>query len=435
MSESQEPQAESQMPAQVAVPEEIIIDGDRTLSDSHPNIIFYLLRRYAVHLFLFTSGTVVIITEIDVLLLGLTGGHGTFPGSLVWMLPALPYVLLLPPALYSTIVLHELGHLLVIWLVGFRCQGGNLGPFVITRSHQGMRFKLMKLDRTQARGEVIFLCRGIRLLRLRRFVVTLAGPLSNLIFCMLAALIAVPLMQDAIVKRSTNLLGLGIIIIWFALINLAIGVGSLIPFRRKNKQNASDGAKLLDYLCRGSKVDFESVVMSMRSHVSINHNLSSCPVELVQRVQTLLPQQPFDPKSPYQFLASFYLYYYARYADNISQALIYTKILEQVDHDILAKLPSLRLDRGYFAARYLIDQAKAQEQLVKLGDSAKPHLDLLRIRAALELRAGNYQQAIERAQEGLALMEEKHLDMTDLKATDLRGIVAEAQEALSRSHA
>ncbi len=427
MSESPEPQTAQQTPEQIAEHEEIASNSAPQPADNKRDTIRYLRNMYVRYAVLFLSFTAVFMAEIFLLLS--VSRHTITYDRVGWAAQALPYALLVPLIYYVAVVFHESGHLIAVCMVGFRCQGGNIGPLVITRAKQGIRFDF---DRSPARsGAVKYLCRGRRFLRLRSLMVTLAGPLSSLIWCVPATIIAIIVMQQAIAQQSTNLLGIGIVVVWLALVNLIMGIGNLIPFtriRKTGKLATSDGMKIWRYLRSDPSVEFEMVVMSMRSHVLISHNLQSCPAELVRRLQILLSQQKVDPKSPYQFLAAYFLYYLARYADDIPHALEYTTFLEQIDQEIRAKLLSLRLDRGYFAARYLLDQVGAQERLEKFQVAADSGLDRLRIKAALELRAGNYQQAIERAQEGLALMEAKQLDMADLKARDLKGIIAEAQK-------
>lgn len=136
--------------------------------------------------------------------------------------PAQDYILLLFFATLSlSIVMHELGHLLAGWMVGFRFNSITIGPFSL-RMEYG-RLKVQVRRALPAGGYAGMHINRIRRLRRRLLIFTAGGPLANLLS---ATLVASFLAYD---PMPTSWLSVAGEIFWK--VSVMIGVANFLPFR------------------------------------------------------------------------------------------------------------------------------------------------------------------------------------------------------------
>jgi Zn-dependent protease len=130
-------------------------------------------------------------------------------------------------AVFMVIVVHELGHLLAGWSVGFRFISIRFGPIQIVRP---FRISLARKDhqRAGASGSTGMFPTNIKGIRVRMLTMVLGGPTANLL-CACAVILIVP--------------GISIFRDWFVLLSLLTGIGNLIPFNRLS--HVSDGRRIL----------------------------------------------------------------------------------------------------------------------------------------------------------------------------------------------
>src|SRR5437660_6608942 len=103
------------------------------------------------------------------------------------LLRSLPWVLtdLWPVFLLAAVVVHELGHLLAAWSVGFRVLFFAIGPFKITRQAAGIRIGLMPARQALA-GMVGCVPGDARNLSRRMAAFIAAGPAANLLLTIIS---------------------------------------------------------------------------------------------------------------------------------------------------------------------------------------------------------------------------------------------------------
>src|SRR5579863_9732243 len=104
--------------------------------------------------------------------------------------PAANYMILFYfAAIISVIVVHEFGHLLAGWMVGFRFSRVSIGPFCLKIEHGRLKVEARgKL--TGAAGYAGMHVNGVRRLRRRLLIFTMGGPTANLLsFAVMTALL------------------------------------------------------------------------------------------------------------------------------------------------------------------------------------------------------------------------------------------------------
>ncbi len=138
--------------------------------------------------------------------------------------PAADYMVLFYFAvIMGVVVVHEVGHLLAGWMVGFRFSRISIGPLCLKIEHG--RLKVEGRGRlTGAAGYAGMHVNSVRRLRRRLLIFTLGGPTANLLS--FAAMIA--LLDYSAPGTPNNWMALPARL--FAQISLIIGLVNLVPF-------------------------------------------------------------------------------------------------------------------------------------------------------------------------------------------------------------
>jgi membrane-associated protease RseP (regulator of RpoE activity) len=136
--------------------------------------------------------------------------------------PAREYILLLFfLVLALTVVVHESGHLLAGWMVGFRFNAIAIGPFSARMEYGRLKVQVRKA--LPAGGYAGMGVNQVRRLRRRLLAFIAGGPMANLLS---AALIALFLAYDPLLTSWLSVAG---DIFWK--ISAMIGVANFLPFR------------------------------------------------------------------------------------------------------------------------------------------------------------------------------------------------------------
>ncbi|HEY6305397.1 MAG TPA: M50 family metallopeptidase [Candidatus Angelobacter sp.] len=126
---------------------------------------------------------------------------------------------------FWTIVVHELGHLIAGWCMGFHFIAVRFGPIEITRP---FRVALSRRQRTPGSGLATMAPTSARAYRIRMFVYTVGGCAANL----LSAFVAVRWGSSS-----------SPFVVWFAMISVLVGIANLMPFGHDG--HTSDGKRIL----------------------------------------------------------------------------------------------------------------------------------------------------------------------------------------------
>ena len=138
--------------------------------------------------------------------------------------PAADYMVLFYFAvIMGVVVVHEVGHLLAGWIVGFRFSRISIGPLCLKIEHG--RLKVEGRGRlTGAAGYAGMHVNSVRRLRRRLLIFTLGGPTANL----LSFAVMIALLDYSAPGAPNNWLALPARL--FAQISLIIGLVNLVPF-------------------------------------------------------------------------------------------------------------------------------------------------------------------------------------------------------------
>ena len=126
-------------------------------------------------------------------------------------------------SILAVVVVHEIGHLLAGWSVGFRFSRIAIGPFCLKVEHGRLRLE-GRGRLTGAAGYAGMHVNGLRRLRRRLFIFTLGGPTANLLsFAVVTAILdySAPVALNHWMSLPAKL---------FAQLSLLIGLVNLVPF-------------------------------------------------------------------------------------------------------------------------------------------------------------------------------------------------------------
>jgi hypothetical protein len=349
-------------------------------------------------------------------------GAGTeSPGpGLAWpdLLAMLPALLL---ALWVTLALHELGHVLAGLAVGFEFRLFVVGPLMLEREAGRFRFKWNRNLNT-AGGLALCLPQGQHRLAQRFSWFAAGGPLASLVWAGLAAglfLAARPVLAEH---------GLGLAVATFlvtsALCSPLIFLVTIIPMHVGGFD--TDGARILNLWRRSPKATLDLVLLQSSVHLMTGtrpRDLDPAPLVAALDLPTAGPFKGY--------LHSFLHYHY------LDRGVL-GPAAEQLARfaDYLPGIPrgyqaAVWLDRAYFAARHEGDAAAARQHLAQaeIGAAITPS-KVLRAEAALALAEGDHDLAIDKAQQALAQLPKSMEKGTALAEREwLEGIVQAAERA------
>lgn len=141
-------------------------------------------------------------------------------------------------ALALTVIVHELGHVIAGWLVGFRFRMINLGPLSLGREHGRLR---MGWRQGMFVGSTGMTTQSMRSMHRRLLIFVMGGPAANILSIPAAVLLVNHLLPNL---TGTSLEALAA---QFAVFSLVAGFANLAPLR---SSVLSDGARI-ELLIRG----------------------------------------------------------------------------------------------------------------------------------------------------------------------------------------
>lgn len=141
--------------------------------------------------------------------------------------------ILLVSALALTITVHELGHLLAGWMVGFRFSQFHIGPFSLGFEHGRLKVRVRR--EMLALGSVGMHAETVRRLHRRLLIHVAGGPAANVLSIPAAVLLVNH------VFRGLGETGVGTLAAQFSVFSLLTAIVSLMPVR---SGFLSDGARI-----------------------------------------------------------------------------------------------------------------------------------------------------------------------------------------------
>ncbi len=294
--------------------------------------------------------------------------------------------------LLLAVVVHEAGHLLAGWIVGFRFGFVSIGPFTLNRVHGRLKVRFRQIL-TGASGLAGMHVDGVRRLRRRLLVFIAGGPAANLL--------SVPA-TTALINYLFHATRNGWVLIpvhLFVWISLILGLVNLLPF--SVGALFSDGARM---------------AMLFRSRTRARRWLSI--VALQEQTQKGL--RPRDWKRTWlsaassvqdgsidDFRGNLLAYAAASGREDAPVAALHLEKCLELTHSVAPSTRDvLSLEAVVFTAWFRRDAETAQkwlEQVKKL--KVAPQLSRLRADIAIRCTRKDFDVALVRWQEGLAFIE------------------------------
>lgn len=304
--------------------------------------------------------------------------------------PWMPWFMIAGSLIYAyfSILIHELGHLLLALLNGYDLKACAVGRFALVRT--GKRMKLFRTHRQFAGGFVLPVPRSLTRLRKRVFMMILGGPLASfLLFCLGSS----PLLfaRNWVANDYA-----GWWITFAAVYNLYIAVFNSLPLRIGYL--TTDGGRLLD-LARNTPQG-QRFMAFYGYNASLRQGIRPRDIDplIIQR-SLAIPEQSKDHVS-----ALLIAYHVALDQGDIHTAGQY------LDQALALNLyypglfrGSLLLEGVYFEAYIRHQPGIARQWLEQIQDTAliEPY-SLLRAEAALLLAEGDREAALVKTEQGLA---------------------------------
>lgn len=322
--------------------------------------------------------------------------------------------------IWLTIIVHELGHALAAWLVGFRIDVIVVGLVKLMRMNG--RFKWSVNVDSFAPGYIVATPLSSHRLHARYTLFILGGPISSLLIAIASALLCMSYIDQLDASNAIN----GIrhksgapVYLFFAsglsaLVNLNAFLLSSIPMLLPGG-HPNDAAILLwfrrqKHACQLRDLQLGSLGYMMTQGIRPNQWNRD---ELLQCLGTMRSGTASDLQA---YLMGYYHFLDAG-AISIAESLL-EKALECHHEHANEARPSVLLESVYFKAMFQNDAANAWEIIKQCGDSTgveKP--TRLRAEAAAHLAEGNVEHSQNKANEALRLLK---------YAKDKGGALAEA---------
>ena len=304
---------------------------------------------------------------------------GSYSALFVSILPLL-FVVSLVPIMISIVTIHEAGHVLAGWLVGFRFEAVTIGPISIVGGPGRPALKLGRLETLN--GTAHMEIDAVKRLRSRLTIFIAGGPLATMISCLAVEFI----LQSRIGAAWPPLLwGIAqLFVVW----SLLVLVVNLFPFLRKNGQ-FTDGARLTHLYFSLPKARRWLSIQALGLQHRTGVNLHECKKTWI-RAATSLTDCSRDA------LVGFLYAYLQSCAqkDAIAAAAHLERCLERIP--LLHKHLSCVLiqEASVFHAWFRRDSRKAKEWLNKLETpEALPALSQIRIDVAIRCAEAKFREA------------------------------------------
>jgi hypothetical protein len=340
------------------------------------------------------------------------------------------------------IAIHESGHLLAGWFVGYWLTQCKIGPLMLTRVPRGFQLRLTRAG--LSRGYVSADPFDTRRFHLRRAIFWGGGPLMSLLWAVISiwlyALVwsttcAGLSFEDCLAQGPNAWVTLGSLSLafwlpWLLLVNLSIALllmgTSLLPLSRQGLQN--DALKLLRLLRRDPALDRDLLLSCLLCQLRRGVRPRDWPADLVKRLTAALQQYPADRAT------LIYAYSLALDLALIQQAgALLDRIAPLLKDAPPALVASIALESAFFEARHRGNLAAARAWQARVSAKANQPEDLLRPRAeaAIALLEGRLADAQASSRAGLAaLARARATRLTSLQTEEdsLRAMLAEAQQ-------
>jgi Zn-dependent protease len=294
-------------------------------------------------------------------------------------------------AFIATLCLHELGHLVGGWLVGFRFMLFIVGPLKIVREGEVIRARLNR-DISLAGGLASAMPSDDYDLGRRMAVLIAGGPLTSLLLAVLSLGLAVWL-NDPAPSGSAWSVGAFFAVV-LGMTNLAIGVVTLIP--GKTSGFDTDGAQLLDYLRGGQRGERRLLIAALAAASTRGTRPRALNAAQVERLLAL------RTNSKDEVMANYLGYYHRLDRGEVKPASeLLDLALEHITGLPEAARPALLTEAAYFTAAHRRDAGAARKWLAQAqGGMVETHTRL-RAEAAVLLAEGKSVEAAETARAGL----------------------------------
>ncbi|WP_299452900.1 site-2 protease family protein [uncultured Microscilla sp.] len=323
--------------------------------------------------------------------------------------PSLYHKLALLPVLLGVVLLvlivHEGGHVLAGWWVGFEFRMVTVGPFMLQKEGEKIRFR-WNTRLNAAGGLAMCLPKTEQNLR-RNFIKFVAGgPIASLLFALLCLGIYY------LTSRHSQVLTLSNFWLLSGTMSAMIFFTTIIPMRSKGF--FSDGARLLNLIKGGNKATIDLVILT----ATVASSSGIRPRDLnVAPIAQILESERAHPFIPY-----LQLYMYAHLIDQQKPAEAYPYLLEALagkHHIPTGYQAMLWLDLAFYQAYYLQKPQEAQETLQKAKINAVTPTHLVhKSKAAIGWAKGANQVALQEAYQALEALSQ---------STDKGGAIAEEE--------
>ena len=361
-----------------------------------PDSILGKLASFLVSLVAIGSGSCLMLWQMLIVDLDMSPELFAF----AWVAVVLVYGIL-----WASIIVHELGHLLVALAVDMRISHVRLGPIEFVR--EGQRFRMRIKWSSTTPGFVIPLPEHGRDLRRRLFLIIAAGPLTNLLVGSLLFVIfflanessglgPIGTIHPARIPWMPQTLTLGWVVM-AGILNLMLGFHNLIPSNAGGLM--TDGGQLANLL-RGDNSGTRSMYLLALAA------LSQKGVRPRDWDRSIIEEMlDFRDGSASDVSAALYAYYHALDSGLIDLA---GRLLDQAVIDLnlypAESRPAVLLEAIYFDAFYRGDARTAREALPLAEGGVVEGQTRLRAEAAVLFAEGRYEEAVIKAKVGLELL-------------------------------
>lgn len=286
------------------------------------------------------------------------------------------------------ISVHELGHLVAGWAVGFRFNSFSVGPFLLHSDYGMLKFRLTR--GLPFLGMAVMHIHGVLRMRRRLLIMSVAGPGANLLSVPVTVLLA------NYVFPSVGRSWMSIPAAQFAFLSLLMGMMSLIPMG-----GLSDGARISMLL--------NSFYPARRwmscAALDFEHQRGVRPKSWRRswlRAATCVPDRSYD-----DFVANWLAYMVAEDGQDATLAAFHLeKCLEVAGPAGAYMLDHAALEAAFFTAWFRNDALTADKWLVHVNRPKQlPELLHIRLQTALACSKRDFDAGLVNWQEGLNWIE------------------------------
>jgi hypothetical protein len=292
---------------------------------------------------------------------------------------------------FVTTAVHEAGHLVASWLVGFQFHAVRVGPIHISQQQGNIRLEWIK-GAPLSEGFVWTQPHDDRHLRLRQAVVVAGGPAANLLLAgVTIGLIRLFPLEEPPPSPDFSPLNLTWILKYLCLLSIVWAVLSLLPDRRD--QQLSDGSRLGILLRGGAEAERYFALTALTRRADSGEPARDWPVHLVEKAIAL------PDGRPEAIAGLLYAYYWAFALSDLVAARQFLNLALSVTGTAPAAAKAqVFLEAAYFSARFCGDPMAARDFLEQAGTEDQESADVRsRAEAAVRLAEREGEAAVVRA--------------------------------------